>query len=76
MTSTDHKATDELLHKLWGLAHDQPGYVKEDWMKLQAAIQRTQAACDPPCPRCDERDEHEAQAQDGLINAYEMAGLQ
>ncbi len=76
MTDADHKATNALLHTLWGKAKDAPGYDKTEWMNLQAAIQRTQAACDPPCPRCDERDEHEAQAQDGLTNAYEMARLQ
>jgi hypothetical protein len=32
--------------------------------------------CGGPCPRCDERDRHDGEAQDGLTNAYEMAGLQ
>jgi hypothetical protein len=28
------------------------------------------------CDRCDERDRHEAEAEDGMCNAAEIAGLQ
>lgn len=76
MTTEEHNATDALFHKLWGKAKDAPDYVKSEWMDLQAAIQKTQAACDPPCPRCNERDQHEADADDGMRNAAEIAGLQ
>jgi hypothetical protein len=30
----------------------------------------------PPCPRCDERDQAEGEAYDGMTNAAEIAGLQ
>jgi hypothetical protein len=77
MTNTDRdKQTNELLHKLWGVAKDAPGYVKDDWMKLQSLIQMTQESSNRPCDVCDERHRHEGEAQDGLTNAYEMAGLQ
>jgi hypothetical protein len=77
MNATDRdKQTDVLLHKLWGKAKDAPDYVKEEWMALQTLIQKTQAAADPPCPRCDERDQHQHEAEDGMRNAAEIAGLQ
>lgn len=75
MTAEEHKETNVLFHKLWGLAHGTVGYVKADWLQLQAMIQRTQEACDPPCARCDERDQHQAEAEDGMRNAAEISGL-
>lgn len=27
-----------LLHKLWGIAHDNPGYKKSEWLDFQAAL--------------------------------------
>jgi hypothetical protein len=31
---------------------------------------------DGPCPRCAEEDQHRAEAEDGMRNAAEIAGLQ
>lgn len=31
-------AVHALLHRLWGRAKDQPGYVKREWMDLDNAI--------------------------------------
>ena len=76
MTSEEHKATNALFHKLWGKAKDAPDYVKAEWMDLQAAILKTQEACNPPCDRCDERQQYEDEAADGMRNAAEIAGLQ
>lgn len=49
-----------------------------DWemrQKLEAVEQALKTADIPPCPYCAERDQHEAEADDGMRNAAEIAGL-
>lgn len=47
-------------------------FLLEQLDKLQFAFDQK---IDPPCPRCQEQDEHDGHAQDGMINAAEMAGM-
>lgn len=39
--------------------------------KLEAELKKNT----PHCERCDERDRHAAEAEDGMLNAAEMSGL-
>jgi hypothetical protein len=70
------RAVHILLHRLWGKGHDGPNYVKKEWGTLQNLIDALVAAADPPCPRCDERHQQQGEADDGMTNAAEIAGLQ
>lgn len=77
MTNADRdKITDSLLHLLWGKAKESPYYDKEQWKLFQAMIKQTQEAANAGCPECDEREQHRAEAEDGMRNAAEIAGLQ
>jgi hypothetical protein len=50
MTNADRdKQAAELLHTLWGKAKNAPGYVKEEWMKLQLLLQCTQESANKGC---------------------------
>lgn len=70
------RAVEILLHRLWGKGHDGLDYVKKEWGTFQVLIQGLQKDANAGCPACNDRHQHEAEADDGMRNAAEIAGLQ
>lgn len=86
-TERNIERIEAIRNKLTNLAEDRSGYFRSNGTPTDATydikflleqLDKTTMALERcgSCPRCDERDQQEAEADDGMRNAAEMAGLQ